>query len=183
MDLVPFQSVKKLRDIVDIMDEAARRIVAERKEALCSGEDAVLQQIGEGKDILSRLRKRERNLCLSLVDEFGSPRQYGDSRERASRRGDCRTGLVRRDVQAYLPQCAHCACNRTLVFAATDTTSSAVSRILNLLGQHKDVQEKLCKEIVEARQERGDLSFDDLFELPYLEAVCRETLRLYVRSF
>ena len=67
---------------------------------------------------------------------------------------------------------------RTLVFAATDTTSSALSRILYLLAKHPDVQEKLRAEVVEARRERGDLAFDDLFQLPYLEAVCRETLRL-----
>ena len=70
------------------------------------------------------------------------------------------------------------AFRRTLVFAATDTTSSALSRILHLLAEHPDVQEKLRAEIVEARRERGDLDFDDLFQLPYLEAVCRETLRL-----
>ena len=70
------------------------------------------------------------------------------------------------------------AFRRTLVFAATDTTSSALSRILHLLAEHPDVPEKLRAEIVEARRERGDLDFDDLFQLPYLEAVCRETLRL-----
>ena len=70
------------------------------------------------------------------------------------------------------------ASRRTLVFAATDTTSSALSRILHLLAEHPDVQEKLRAEIVEARRERGDLDFDALFQLPYLEAVCRETLRL-----
>ena len=70
------------------------------------------------------------------------------------------------------------AFRRTLVFAATDTTSSALSRILHLLAEHPNVQEKLRAEIVEARRERGDLDFDDLFQLPYLEAVCRETLRL-----
>ena len=84
-------------------------------------------------------------------------------------------------VRLNLPSCTQNAHYRTVVFAATDTTSSAVSRILHLLAQHKAVQERLRKEIVEARRDRGDLSFDDLFELPYLEAVCRETLRLYVR--
>ena len=84
-------------------------------------------------------------------------------------------------VRLNLPSCTQSARYRTLVFAATDTTSSAVSRILHLLAQHKAVQERLRKEIVEARRDRGDLSLDDLFELPYLEAVCRETLRLYVR--
>ena len=55
-------------------------------------------------------------------------------------------------------------------------------RILNLLAEHPDVQTKLREEIVQARREKGDLGFDDLFNLPYLEAVCRETLRLYVDS-
>ena len=53
-------------------------------------------------------------------------------------------------------------------------------RILNLLAEHPDVQTKLREEIVQARREKGDLGFDDLFNLPYLEAVCRETLRLCV---
>ncbi|KAF9565205.1 cytochrome P450 [Agrocybe pediades] len=66
----------------------------------------------------------------------------------------------------------------TLIFAATDTTSSALSRVLQLLSQHKDIQEKLRREITEATEE-GDLSHDQLVSLPYLDAVCRETLRLY----
>jgi cytochrome P450 len=45
------------------------------------------------------------------------------------------------------------------------------------LAQNSDVQEKLRAEIREARSE-GDVSFDTLMNLPYLEAVCRETLRV-----
>jgi cytochrome P450 len=60
-----------------------------------------------------------------------------------------------------------------------DTTSSALSRILYLLSTHPDVQDKLRKEIIEARKEnRGELSYDQLVSLPYLDAVCRETLRV-----
>ncbi|PSR73291.1 hypothetical protein PHLCEN_2v10852 [Hermanssonia centrifuga] len=69
----------------------------------------------------------------------------------------------------------------TLVFAATDTTSSAISRVLHLLAQHQDVQEQLRKEIVEARHGQ-DISYDQLLELPLLDAVCRETLRLTVQD-
>ena len=43
---------------------------------------------------------------------------------------------------------------------------------------HQDVQNKLRREIREARKS-GDLSYDELFALPYLDAVCRETLRVY----
>jgi cytochrome P450 len=60
-----------------------------------------------------------------------------------------------------------------------DTTSSALARILWLLAQHLDVQEKLRGEIREA-QKNGQLNYDQLVSLPYLDAVCRETLRVYV---
>ncbi|KAJ3548741.1 hypothetical protein NM688_g5258 [Phlebia brevispora] len=66
----------------------------------------------------------------------------------------------------------------TLVFAATDTTSNALSRTLDLLAKHPDVQEKLRTELLEAGQGQ-DISYDQLVDLPYLDAVCRETLRLY----
>ncbi|KAI0058967.1 cytochrome P450 [Artomyces pyxidatus] len=69
----------------------------------------------------------------------------------------------------------------TLLFAGTDTTSTALSRIFSLLSLHSDVQEKLREELKEAHEAAGcaDLNYDDLVALPYLEAVCRETLRLY----
>ncbi|KAI0955823.1 hypothetical protein AcV7_006386 [Taiwanofungus camphoratus] len=65
----------------------------------------------------------------------------------------------------------------TMLFAGTDTTSSIMARILHLLAQHPDVQEKLRQELLHARKE-GDLGYDELVQLPYLDAVCRETLRV-----
>jgi cytochrome P450 len=59
-----------------------------------------------------------------------------------------------------------------------DTTSGALARILHQLALHPNVQETLRRELTQARDERGDLSYDDLHTLPYLEAVVRETLRL-----
>ena len=62
-----------------------------------------------------------------------------------------------------------------------DTTSNALSRILHLLAQNPSVQEKLRAEIVEARggpEGDADIPYDELVNLPYLDAVCRETLRL-----
>ena len=60
-----------------------------------------------------------------------------------------------------------------------DTTSNALARTLFLLAHNQDVQEKLRREVTEARVKYGDLAYDDLVALPYLDAVCRETLRLY----
>lgn len=67
---------------------------------------------------------------------------------------------------------------RTMVFAATDTTSGALSRIFHLLAQHPKAQDRLRKEIVEARAKGGDLDYNELSMLPYLDAIIRETLRL-----
>jgi cytochrome P450 len=60
-----------------------------------------------------------------------------------------------------------------------DTTSNALSRVLQLLSENPDIQTRLREEIREARQLHGaDLQYDELVALPLLDAVCRETLRL-----
>lgn len=65
----------------------------------------------------------------------------------------------------------------TLVFAAMDTTSNALSHILYLLAHHQDVQNKARQELVDISDGR-DLTYDQLVDLPYLDAICRETLRV-----
>ena len=59
-----------------------------------------------------------------------------------------------------------------------DSTSGAMARILHTLAQHPDVQERLRQEIVQSRASGGDLDYNDLVALPYVDAVIRETLRL-----
>ena len=66
---------------------------------------------------------------------------------------------------------------RTLIFGAMDTTSSALAITLSLLVEHPDVQDKLRAEILAALNGE-DMDYDTLVSLPYLDAVCRETLRL-----
>lgn len=63
-----------------------------------------------------------------------------------------------------------------------DTTSSALSRILHLLVEYPDAQNKLRAELIEAKKANGgrELDYDKLVLLPYLDAVCRETLRVCV---
>jgi cytochrome P450 len=69
---------------------------------------------------------------------------------------------------------------RALVFAATDTTSNALSRILHLLATHPIIQDRLRLEIANALRNSGgrEFSYEELLSLPFLDAVCRETLRL-----
>ena len=64
-----------------------------------------------------------------------------------------------------------------MVFAAVDTAAGALARILQTLAQHPDAQRRLRQEITESRAS-GDLDYNDLTALPYLDAVIRETLRL-----
>ena len=68
----------------------------------------------------------------------------------------------------------------TLIFAGMDTTSNALSRILYLLATHPEVQDKLRQELAEAREDNGgeDVAYDKLVLLPYMDAICRETMRL-----
>ncbi|KAI0347504.1 cytochrome P450 [Trametopsis cervina] len=66
-----------------------------------------------------------------------------------------------------------------LVTAATDTTSNALSRLFHLLAQHQDIQDRVRAELLEASINGADIPYDTLVELPWLDAICRESLRLY----
>ena len=73
--------------------------------------------------------------------------------------------------------------NRTFILAGMDTTSNALSRILHLLAQTPSVQDRLRAELNPATAGgTADLDYDGLMSLPYLDAVCRETLRVYAPS-
>ena len=69
--------------------------------------------------------------------------------------------------------------HRTFIFAGMDSTSNGLSMTLLLLGDHPEVQQRLRTEILAALDGREALDYDELFALPYLDAVCRETLRLF----
>ena len=60
-----------------------------------------------------------------------------------------------------------------------DTTSNATARLLHLLALNPDVQKRLRAEIAEA-QAGEEIGYDRLNGLPFLDSVCRETLRLCV---
>ena len=58
LDRIPVPKIQELKNIVDVMDQQSRAIFAEKKAALEKGDEALAHQIGEGKDILSVMRKR-----------------------------------------------------------------------------------------------------------------------------
>jgi hypothetical protein len=58
VNLLPFENVRRLRDVVDIMHNTSVDILREKRRALKEGGDAVAEQIGGGKDIISILSMR-----------------------------------------------------------------------------------------------------------------------------
>ncbi|KAF8181261.1 cytochrome P450 [Pholiota molesta] len=152
MDLLPWKTLHNIRDLSDLLHKTSLEIFEGKRKALAEGDEAVERQIGQGKDIMSILMRA--NMEASKEDSLTE--------------GSSWTSLVSLLVSP------------SLTFAAMDTTSSALSRILFLLAHHQDVQDKLRQEIREARKEHGEnLMYDQLVALPYLDAICRETLRLY----
>ncbi|KAF9455886.1 cytochrome P450 [Collybia nuda] len=65
-----------------------------------------------------------------------------------------------------------------LIFAGTDTTSTAMCRCLQELARHPTIQAQLRDEVTKA-DAHGDIDFDVISTLPVLDAVCKETLRMY----
>ncbi|KAI5123785.1 hypothetical protein M0805_009080 [Coniferiporia weirii] len=141
LDFFPPGPVKDMQKVVDTLENSSLTILREKKEAIKKGDEAVLAQVGKGKDIMSI--------------------------------------LLRANAEADLPESELIGHMSTFIFAGQDTTSSAISRILHLLTLNPDVQSKLREEVTAARKEHGDLDYDTLQALPYLDAVCRETMRVY----
>lgn len=147
VDNAPSKMVKDLKAIVETLHNTSVEIFESKKHALQAGNEALADQIGRGKDIISILMKAN----MKAADE---------------------DKLLDAELLGQI---------NSLTFAATDTTSGALARVLHLLAQYKDVQDKLRHEIRQARKENGDedIPYDALVSLPYLDAICRETLRLY----
>ena len=59
------------------------------------------------------------------------------------------------------------------------TTSHAIAAILLQLVEHPEAQDRVRAEVLAALNGRDALDHDELVALPFLDAVCRETLRLY----
>jgi cytochrome P450 len=76
-----------------------------------------------------------------------------------------------------------------MIFAGLDTTTSALARCVYLLAQHPRAQARLRSEIRDAMKSSAhkepdnilsaELTYDDLMDLPFLDGVVKETLRLY----
>ena len=85
---------------------------------------------------------------------------------RASRASNLTHRIPEAEVLAHI---------RVTMFAGADTTSAALSRAAQMLAEHQDVQDALREEIINA----GATALTDPGSLPLLDAVVKETLRLF----
>ncbi|KAF8641734.1 hypothetical protein AX16_009811 [Volvariella volvacea WC 439] len=70
----------------------------------------------------------------------------------------------------------------SLVHGAQETTSSTLARFFDLLSQNQDLQQRLREEIKQAKEAKDngeELTFSEVNALPLLDAVVKETFRVY----
>ncbi|KAG1802771.1 cytochrome P450 [Suillus plorans] len=164
------KDVREMRRIIELMDSGSKKAFAGKKAALEAAltlSPANVQP--EVDDLKSGRRKDMMDIMLNANSVSSSSEQLTDAE--------------------LLGQM------NVMVFAGLDTTTSALSRCIYLLAKNPLAQARLRSEIRDAiksashAQEGSSfsehdnpllrLSYDALINLPFLDAVVRETLRLY----
>jgi len=163
------REVREMRRIIEIMDSGSKKAFAEKKADLeittLSSADAE-PEVG---DLKPSRRKDMMDIMLKANSASSSSERLADAE--------------------LLGQM------NVMVFAGLDTTTSALSRCVYLLAKNPHAQARLRREIRDAVgsasvakddspiSEHEDpllsLSYDALMNLPFLDGVVRETLRLY----
>ena len=71
---------------------------------------------------------------------------------------------------------------RMFLISSTDTTSTTITRVVELLAKNPEVQTRVRQELIQAMKETGrnlsELDHEAFSSLQYLDAVVRETLRM-----
>lgn len=150
--------VREMRRTVDTMDSASRKAFAEKKTAM------------EAKEMPDPVDTacRDSDSMTSMMDIMLKANVVSSNTER----------LTDDELLGQM---------NVMVFAGLDTTTSALARCIYLLAQHSGAQARLRSEICNATnviEEDGDMSsvelpYDVLMNLPFLDGVVKETLRLY----
>ncbi|KAM7350273.1 uncharacterized protein ACRADG_008888 [Cochliomyia hominivorax] len=148
--LAAFPSYLKLRKSIKIMHDFTTKVIKERKAAM------VLQKPMERAQFDVDVGQKKRMAFLDVLLQAtvdGKPLSLQDIREEVD----------------------------TFMFEGHDTTTSGISFCLYLLSRHPSVQQRVFEEIIQVLGANKDdpICMQDLQNLKYLEAVIRETLRLY----
>ncbi|WOH03424.1 hypothetical protein DCAR_0622821 [Daucus carota subsp. sativus] len=113
------------------------------------------------KFIMQRMSHRESNLPPhgDLLDSFLDFRQ------------DNPVGFDVKQIKVLLMD---------LFIAGTDTNSSTIEWAMTELMIHSNIMQKLREEISERKREKAHLEEADILELPFLQSVLKETMRLHL---
>lgn len=85
IDILPWKELRELRDVVDVLHNTAVEIIESKKKALAEGNDAIMRQVGQGKDIISILRASPSDLLNDGgIDEISSVKANMEASEAES---------------------------------------------------------------------------------------------------
>ncbi|KAF8751519.1 cytochrome P450 [Rhizoctonia solani] len=146
---IPFGPVQRLRNITETMDKTAAGIYNQKKRALEEG--TLESEIAAGNDIMSMMLKQNKN--VPPEDQMNEA-----------------------EIQAQV-KCVY-AFSKAISYSIDFNVAVCCS--LDMTRPESRVQYRLREEVREAHGLHGkSLDYDQLNSLQYLDAVCRESLRLW----
>ncbi|KAI1798256.1 cytochrome P450 [Ganoderma leucocontextum] len=137
---------------------------------------------------LKRISDVMHNRSVEIFNEKRAALESGDDaiRHQIGEGRDVMSVLLKANIRASeddkLPDNELIGQVSTMILAGMDTTANSLTRALQLFADRPEAQDRLRQEILQAVETDGDgdtLDYDKIMALPYLEAVCRETLRVY----
>ncbi|KAG9097458.1 cytochrome P450-dit2 [Ceratobasidium sp. 370] len=163
LSYIPVRNIQQLLHAVRIQNNQAEEVLRARQALIASGHD-LSSEAGRGRDIMTLLMK---------ANEAETSENYIDRQELVGHMNVF--VFAGHETTRYFGKTT-----KVLAHPDIDHASTAVSRILDVLANRPQIQVKLREEIrLYFEEHKDDINHDALLELPYLDAVVRETLRLY----
>ncbi|KAG1878786.1 cytochrome P450, partial [Suillus subluteus] len=166
------RDVWELHHIVETVDSVNRTVFAEKKAAVeVDMLNSVNDVYGDGDSIPS---------MMDIMREFHRQVRHPCSSKHS--KGNCALSNTEQLTDAKL-----LGQMSVMAFAGLDTTTSTLARCVYLLAQHPRSQARLRNEIHDAVNSSihqnitsAELPYDVLMNLPFLDSIVKETLRLYL---
>ncbi|XP_050528841.1 cytochrome P450 4g15-like [Daktulosphaira vitifoliae] len=175
--------------LLDIIHSLTNNVLAKKKEDYLKRKNLEKAGIPE----LSSAVEESENVSTSTVEEVPYGNSFGQS---AGLKDDLDVeddGIGEKKRVAFLDLLIECAENGvvlsdeevreqvdTIMFEGHDTTAAGSSFFLCLMGEHKDVQEKVVEELYSIFGDSDrPVTFQDTLQMKYLERCIMETLRMY----
>ncbi|CAE6522742.1 unnamed protein product [Rhizoctonia solani] len=165
LKISPFGAIRQLRNAVNFQNEQADKILRIRQELISSGVD-ISSEPGGGKDIITLLMKAEGREDSTIFTD----REILVGHMNVLIAGGHET--TRFVIFRYVIQ--------TFTHFSGHGNSTAIARILDELAHNQGIQNTLRDELNYYYDTNPDeFNSKGLLELPYLDGVVREVLRLY----